>query len=122
MAAGPLAQLTHGEVTSRRERRITRLIRDAHFPMLKTLDGFDLAAQPTLDRDAVLELFRCDFAEAKHNVVLIGGIGTGKSHLAIALGVACCQRQKRVLFMTASEATNALVEAKLAGRLSRKLE
>lgn len=117
-----LAELTHVEVTSRRERRIVRRIQEAHFPMLKTLDGFDFSGQPALDREAVLELFRCDFVEQKHNVVLIGGIGTGKTHLATALGVACCQRDRRVLFTTAAETTNALVEAKQQGRLSRKLE
>jgi DNA replication protein DnaC len=117
-----LADLAHLEVTLRRERRIARRIRDAHFPVLKTLDGFDFAAQPALDRDAVLDLFHCDFVEDKHNIVLIGGIGTGKTHLAIALGIACCQREKRVIFATAAEATNALVEAKAQGRLSRKLE
>jgi len=117
-----LAELAHLEVTQRRERRIARRIRDARFPVLKTLDGFDFAAQPELDREAVLELFRCEFVDRKHNVVLIGGIGTGKTHLAIALGLAGCQREKRVLFTTAAETTNALVEAKQQGRLSRKLE
>ena len=117
-----LAELTHVEVTSRRERRIARRIQEARFPMLKTLDGFDFSAQPALDREAVLELFRCEFADQHGNVVLIGGIGTGKTHLATALGVACCQRERRVLFTTAAEMTNALVEAKQQGRLSRKVE
>ncbi len=117
-----LAELAHLEVTQRRERRIARLIAEARFPVLKTLESFDFKAQPTLDREAVLELCRCEFIDAKANVVLIGGIGTGKTHLAIALGVASCQREKRVRFITAAEATNALVEAKVAGRLSRKME
>ncbi len=122
--SGPeyLAELTHVEVTSRRERRIARRIKEARFPMLKTLDGFDFAAQPALDRETVLELFRCEFVEQKHNAVLIGGSGTGKTHLAIALGVASCQRDRRVLFTTAAETTNMLVEAKQQGRLSRRLE
>lgn len=117
-----LAELAHLEVTQRRERRIARLIREARFPVLKTLDGFDFTAQAALERDAVLELFRCDFVEEHTNVVLIGGIGTGKTHLAIALGIACCQREKRVRFLTAAEAANELAEAKAQGRLSRKLE
>jgi DNA replication protein DnaC len=54
--------------------------------------------------------------------VLVGGVGTGKTHVAIALGMACCQRELRVRFTTAAELTNALVEAKAEGRLSRKLE
>jgi DNA replication protein DnaC len=117
-----LAELAHAEVTQRRERRIARLIQDARFPVLKTLEGFDFQSQPGLDRESVLELFRCDFVSEKSNVVLIGGIGTGKTHLAIALGLACCQRERRVRFLTAAEATNMLVEAKAQSRLSRKLE
>lgn len=117
-----LAELAHLEVTQRRERRIARLIREARFPVLKTLDGFDFAAQPALDREVLLELSRCDFVADRSNVVLIGGIGTGKTHLAIALGIACCQRERRVRFLTAAEAANELSEAKAQGRLSRKLE
>jgi DNA replication protein DnaC len=117
-----LADLAHLEVTQRRERRIQRRIAEARFPVLKTLDGFDFAEQPSLDREAVLELFSCRFLEEKSNVVLIGEIGTGKTHLAIALGVAACQRERRVLFTTATELANNLLEAKSAGRLLRKLD
>lgn len=117
-----LAQLAHLEVTGRRERRIQRRIKDARFPMLKTLDAFDFDAQPGLDRDEVLELFGCEFIEKAANVVLVGGVGTGKTHIAIALGMACCQNDYRVRFTTAAELTNMLVEAKSQDRLSRKLE
>lgn len=117
-----LSDLAHLEVTQRRERRIARRIKDARFPVLKTLDAFDFKAQPTLDRDTVLDLSRGNFALEHGNVVLVGGIGTGKTHLAIALGVACCQREMRVRFLTAAEAANELSEAKRQGRLSRKLE
>lgn len=117
-----LADLAHLEVTQRRERRIQRRIAEARFPVLKTLDGFDFGSQPTLDREAVLELFSCRFLEDRSNVVLIGEIGTGKTHLAIALGVAACQRERRVFFTTATELANTLLEAKSAGRLLRKLD
>jgi DNA replication protein DnaC len=117
-----LADLAHAEVLQRRERRIQRRIQDARFPVLKTLDGFDFKAQPGLDRDTVLDLFRCAFVEEHSNVVLVGAVGTGKTHLAIALGIACCQREHRVRFVSAAELTNELVEAKSDGRLSRKLE
>jgi DNA replication protein DnaC len=117
-----LADLVSLEVAQRRERRIQRRIQEAHFPMLKTVDGFDFAAQPALDREAVLELFRCAFVAEPANVVLVGGVGTGKTHLAIALGLACCQHDYRVRFITAAELTNTLVEAKQQHRLSRKLE
>lgn len=117
-----LAELVHQEVTDRRERSIRRKISEARFPRLKTLDAFDFEAQPTLDRDQVLELARADFVDEHANVVLMGEVGTGKTHLAIALGIACCQRYKRVRFTTAAELCNLLVEARSVDRLSRKLE
>ena len=81
-----LAQLAHLEVTGRRERRIQRRIQDARFPMLKTLDAFSFDAQPDLGSDAVLQVFGCGFVAEAANVVLVGGVGTGKTHLAIAPG------------------------------------
>lgn len=71
-----LAQLVHLEVTARRERRIQRRIQDARFPMLQVFD--------------------CRFVAEAANVVFVGGVGTGKTHLSIALGMACCQRDYRV--------------------------
>ena len=122
--SGPeyLAELAHLEVTSRRERRIQRLLQEARVPVMKTLDSFDFASQRALDKDVVLELFRCSFVEAKENVVLVGEVGTGKTHLGVALVVACCQRNLRARFMSATELVNSLAEAKVQGRLTRKLE
>lgn len=117
-----LADLARLEVTGRRERRIQRRIKDARFPMLKTLDAFDFEAQQSLDRDDVLDLFACEFVPQAANVVLVGGVGTGKTHIAIALGMACCQNDYRVRFTTAAELTNMLVEAKSQDRLLRKIE
>jgi DNA replication protein DnaC len=117
-----LADLVGLEVAHRREQRIQRRIREAHFPVLKTLDGFDFGTQSGLDRDEVLELAGGAFVQEASNIVLIGGVGTGKTHLAIALGLACCQQEYRVRFTTAAELANALVEAKQESRLSRKLE
>lgn len=117
-----LADLISLEVNGRRERRIQRRIKDAKFPFLKTLDAFDFAAQQELDRDEVLELFQCRFVESHGNVVFVGPIGTGKTHLLIALGIACCQQDLRVRYVTAAELTNALVEAKKQGQLARRLE
>lgn len=122
--SGPeyLAELTHLEVTARRERRVQRLLQDAHLPMMKTLDSFDFDSQKTLDRDGVLELFTCDFVARKENVVLVGEVGTGKTHLSIALVVACCQKDLRARFTTATQLVNTLAEAKAQGRLERKIE
>jgi len=117
-----LADLAHLEVTGRLERRIARRIKDARFPILKTLDAFDFNAQPEFDRSAVLELATGAYIDDRANAVLLGGVGTGKTHLAIALGIAACQQGRRVRFITAAELTTALVEAKAVDRLSRKLE
>ncbi len=117
-----LAELAHREVTGRRERRVRRRIKDAKFPVLKTLEAFDFAVQPALDRDEVLSLFDTAFVAEHANVVLLGEVGTGKTHLAIALGIACCQKDYRVRFVTAAELVNVLLEAKKDGRLNRKLE
>lgn len=117
-----LAELAHQEICDRHERRVRRQISEAHFPQLKTLDSFDFDAQPALDRDDVLELARADFVDEHANVVVMGEVGTGKTHLAIALGMAACQRGKRVRFTTAAELANMLVESRSADRLSRRLE
>ena len=79
-----LAQLVHLEVTGRRERRIQRRLQEARFPMLKTLDAFQFDAQPELDRDAILQLCGGAFVAEAANVVLVGGVGTDKTHLAMA--------------------------------------
>lgn len=117
-----LADLAHLEATARREKRVARRIQEARLPVMKTLDAFDFAAAKGVKKDTVLEVFDCRFVEEKSNVVLVGGVGTGKTHLAIALALACCQKERRVRFTTAAELTNALVEAKRDGRLSRKLD
>ena len=115
-----LAQLVHLEVTGRRERRIQRRIQDARFPMLKTLDAFSFEAQPDLDRDAVLQVFDCRFVAEAANVVFVGGVGTGKTHLSIALGMTCCQHDYRVRFVTAAELVNAARRGAAAGQVGPK--
>ena len=117
-----LADVAAFEVTQRRERRVQRRLREARFPVLKTLDSFDFQAQPALDKDEVLALFDGGFVEAAANVVLIGAVGTGKTHLAIALGMACVQQDRRVRFLTAAELVNLLLEAKAKRTLSRAIE
>lgn len=117
-----LADVAAFEVEQRRERRIQRRMQDARFPVLKTLDSFDFGEQCGLDRDEVLGLARADFARAAENVVLIGPVGTGKTHIAIALGLACVQQDLRVRFTTAAGLCNVLTEAQAASRLTRTIE
>ena len=110
-----LAQLVHLEVTGRRERRIQRRLQEARFPMLKTLDAFQFDAQPELDRDAILQLCGGAFVAEAANVVLVGGVGTGKTHLAIALGMACCQHDYRVRFLDGRRVDHAARRSAAAG-------
>ena len=117
-----LADLAALEVSHRREKRVARLISEARFPILKTLDGFDFRSQPAIEREQILQLCTGEFVGKAVNVVLLGGVGTGKTHLATALGLALCQRDLRVRFTTAAELTNTLVESRGESRLSRKLD
>ncbi|MFJ5995746.1 IS21-like element helper ATPase IstB [Streptomyces sp. NPDC092370] len=96
-------------------------IRAAGFPARKLLEDFDQQHPRDFDRDAVARLGKADFVTARRNVVFVGPPGTGKTHLAIALGVRACQAGHRVLFATASEWARRLADARAAGRLDEEL-
>jgi DNA replication protein DnaC len=113
-----LALLEH-EADQRDVNRRKRRIQEARFPVLRTLDEFDFAALPSLNRNKVLELTKGEYLERHENVALIGSIGTGKTHIAIALGLAACEQGRRVRFYTAAGLINALVEAQEMNRLSK---
>ncbi|MGB7264861.1 MAG: IS21-like element helper ATPase IstB, partial [Terracidiphilus sp.] len=96
-----------------RDRRATeRRIRQAKFPVVKGLDSFDFLAIPTLNKTLVLELARSEFLDRKENILLLGNSGTGKTHIALALGLAACQRGRRVRFITAAALVGELIEAR----------
>ncbi len=114
-----LLALAEQEVSQREVNRRRRRIREARFPVLRTLDEFDFAALPSLSRTQVLDLARGDYIARHENIALIGSIGTGKTHIAIALGLAACEQGHRVRFYTAVGLVNALVEAQEAHRLSQ---
>ncbi|MER5834121.1 IS21-like element helper ATPase IstB, partial [Streptomyces sp. NPDC002130] len=96
-------------------------IRAAGFPARKLLEDFDQQHPRNLDREAVARLGKAEFVAARRNVVLVGPPGTGKTHLAVALGVRACQAGHRVLFATAAEWAARLTEARAAGRLDAEL-
>ena len=103
-----------------RERRATeRRIHQARFPVVKSLDSFQFLAIPSLNKTLVLELARCEFLPRRENVLLLGNSGTGKTHLALALGLAACQRGHRVRFTTAAALVHELMEARDEKRLLR---
>lgn len=116
-----LARLIEGEAALRQDQARQRRIRNAGFPVLKTLGQFDFTWPTKINRLAVQNLFRLKFIEDKANAILIGGVGLGKTHLAIALGWAACQAGPRVRFATAIDIINSLSAAQKAGRLVQKL-
>ncbi|MFJ8938402.1 IS21-like element helper ATPase IstB [Streptomyces sp. NPDC102365] len=96
-------------------------IRDARFPARKLLEEFDEEYPRVLDREAVARLGGLDFVTARRNVVFVGPPGTGKTHLAVGLGVRACQSGHQVLFATAAQWAARLAGARSAGRLSEEL-
>jgi DNA replication protein DnaC len=97
-------------------------IKQARFPQRKTLEEFDFAFQASVPKNAVLHLGQLDFLHGKENVVLLGPPGTGKTHLAIALGIRACLAGHRVAFRTATEWVAHLADTQRHGRLDQELD
>ena len=119
-----LRELLEAEVRSRAERAAARRLREARFPDLKTLDQLDWSTLSGVSKPQILELARCAYLERAEDVVLAGPIGTGKTHLAIALGVEAARHRRRVLFARAADLVRELLEARddrLLGRLHKRL-
>jgi DNA replication protein DnaC len=116
-----LAQLIEGEATLRENRSIKRRIDNARFPVLKTLDTFQWSWPKKINRPQIQNLFRLAFMATQTNVVFIGNVGLGKTHLSIALGHAACLKGYSVLFTTAVDIINSLAAAQSAGQLKREL-
>src|SRR5918995_1475988 len=116
------AALLKTEVDSRDSHGGQARIKTARFPARKTLEEFDFAFQSSLRRDTVLHLGQLDFLAGRENVVLLGPPGTGKSHLAIAIGIRACLAGHRVLFKTATEWVALLADTQRHGRLDAELD
>jgi DNA replication protein DnaC len=117
-----LEKLADGEAAFRRDRSIERRIRQARFPVIKTLDQFNWSWPKKLNRLQVKNLFRLQFIPDKANVIFLGGVGLGKSHLSTALGYQACLEGHTVLFATAIDVINTLTAAQSAGRLKTELK
>jgi DNA replication protein DnaC len=120
-----LLKLTERELMDREQRAADRRLRDAKFPVLKTLDSFDFAAQPSINEAAVRELMRGEYLLGRENILLVGNPGTGKTHLASALGHAACMQGNRVRFFSVTGLVTQLLEhreERNLQRLHRQLE
>jgi DNA replication protein DnaC len=114
-----LLRLCERELIERQQRATERRIKAAAFPTLKTIEGFDFAQQPGINEELVRELLVGEFIDRNENVLLIGNSGTGKTHLAIALGLAACHDGRSVRFFGVTGLVTALLEAREDRRLQR---
>ncbi|WP_292925980.1 IS21-like element helper ATPase IstB [Nitrosomonas sp.] len=112
-----LLRLCELECIDRERRNTERRIRQAKFPVIKSLDTFDFAAIPGLNKSLVLELMRCEWIDKSENIIALGPSGVGKTHIALALGLAACQKGMSVLFTTAAALVHELMEARDEKRL-----
>lgn len=107
-----LCNLSKAEVLGRETRQIQTRIKQAGFPHLKTLETFNFTAMPNLDKKRVMDLTTGNYLEKAENVLALGSSGTGKTHLAISLGLAACQNGYSVLFKMAAHLVHELIEAR----------
>ena len=112
-----LLRLAELELIDRHQRMVERRIRAARFPTVKSLDTFDFLAIPSVNKPLVMQLARCEYIERRENVIAIGNSGTGKTHVALGLGLAACQRGLSVGFTTAAALVHELMEARDDRRL-----
>lgn len=112
-----LLRLVELELIERERRTIERRIRAARFSAVKSFETFDFAAIPSLNKMLVLELARCEYILRRENVIALGNSGTGKTHVALALGLAACQKGFTVTFTTAASLVTQLLEARDERRL-----
>jgi len=116
---GFLLQLCELELLDRERRAAERRLKAARFPTHKTLESFDFAAQPAVNKTLVTELVRCAYLDHRENLLFVGNAGTGKTHLATALALAACARGKKVRFWRVTELITQLMEARDERTLTR---
>ena len=116
-----LLRLTETELSTRAANAIATRIKNAEFPVLKDFDTYDFTALPHLSKPKIMELARCEWIEHKYNCCLVGSHGTGKTHVAVGLGLAACRAGLRVRFFTAAELVSQLEKEQKQYTLDRFL-
>ena len=114
-----LLRLSELELIERERRMVERRIKAAKFPAVKSLDSFDFKAIASLNKALVTELARCEYIERRENIIALGPSGTGKTHIALGLGLAACQKGYKVRFITTAALVHELIEARDEKRLLR---
>lgn len=117
-----LLDLTGAELRARAESRLNRRIKESKFPLLKPIETFDLAAVPDLDIRLFRELAGCGYIQEHRNIIFLGRSGTGKTHMATALGIEACKENFRTRFVTCYGLVNELVEARQERTLQRLIQ
>jgi len=117
-----LLSLTESEIQARADNRLKRRIRDARFPLVKTMESFDYDATPDLDRRLIRELMDGSYIRESRNVIFVGKTGTGKTHLATALGLEACRQGVRTRFATGAGLVNDLIEARSERTINRIIQ
>ena len=117
-----LLRLSELELIERERRMIERRIKAAKFPATKSLDSFNFKAIPSLNKAQVIELARGEYIERRENIIALGPSGTGKTHIALGLGLAACQKGFKVRFTTAASLVTELMEARDERRMLRHLK
>ena len=113
-----LLRLAELELIDRERRMVERRIKAAKFPTVKSLDSFDFAAFPSLNKALVMELARSEYVERRENIIAVGNSGTGQTHVGLGLGLAACQKGLSVGFTTAAALAHELIEARDEKRLT----
>ena len=116
-----LSELARHESLLRHDKTIQRRIRMAKFPVIKTLDQFNWSWPRKINQAQIQNLFRLKFIEEKGNIIVIGPVGVGKTHIATALGYQACLKNHTVMFSSAIDIVNNLVAAQKAGQLKQEL-
>ena len=114
-----LLRLCELELIEREQRMIERRIKAAKFPATKSLDSFDFKTIPSVNKVLTMELARCEYVSKRQNIIALGPSGTGKTHVALGLGLAACQKGLKVRFTTAAALVHEMIEAVDERRLQR---